>query len=118
MNMKLQLTYINPTLSFTFQVCFGFADPSTLEGHPGWPLRNYLMLIAYHYGNDGTADVLCFRDRSKDGVRDISHSLLLSVNLPQITDLTGTVIEEIFAWGNFRVFHAFVFFAKITPTQT
>ena len=27
-----------------------------------------------------------------------------------------TVNVEIFGWGNFRVFRAFVFFAKITPT--
>ena len=28
-----------------------------------------------------------------------------------------TVNVEIFAWGNFRVFRALVFFAKITPTR-
>lgn len=31
------------------QVYFGFCDPCTLEHNPGWPLRNYLVLIAHFW---------------------------------------------------------------------
>jgi len=30
----------------TLQVVVGFCDPCTLESNPGWPLRNFLALIA------------------------------------------------------------------------
>ncbi|KAK3102511.1 hypothetical protein FSP39_011882 [Pinctada imbricata] len=69
------------------KVYFGFADPCTLDVHPGWPLRNYLMLIGYHCAHLQNIDVLCLRDRSKDGVRDVSHSLLMSVRMSNVRDL-------------------------------
>ena len=31
------------------QIMFGFADPCTLELNPGWPLRNYLLYVSYHW---------------------------------------------------------------------
>lgn len=34
-------------------------------------------------------NVLCIRDRSRDGNRDISHSLLLSLNVPDVKSLKG-----------------------------
>ncbi|XP_013775527.1 ubiquitin-like modifier-activating enzyme ATG7 [Limulus polyphemus] len=60
----------------------GFADPCTLKENPGWPLRNLLALVSYHWGKDRSEwEVLCFRDRVKDGKRSSSHSLLLQVKL-------------------------------------
>lgn len=71
------------------KVMFAFADPCTLDGHPGWPLRNYLALIAHRWGDYlSEIQVLCFRDRSKDGVRDISSSLVLTVKLTSMKGLT------------------------------
>lgn len=32
------------------QVAVGVADPSNLAGHPGWPLRNMLLLAARRWG--------------------------------------------------------------------
>ena len=32
-----------------FKVLVGFADPSNLDDNPGWPLRNFLTLISYHW---------------------------------------------------------------------
>ena len=34
-------------------------------------------------------NVLCIRDRSRDGNRDISHSVLLSLNVPDVKSLQG-----------------------------
>nr|XP_022299462.1 ubiquitin-like modifier-activating enzyme ATG7 [Crassostrea virginica] len=72
----------------TQEVYFGFCDPSTIEDYPGWPLRNFLMLISYHWkGSLENINVLCIRDRSRDGNRDISHSVLLSLNVPDVKSL-------------------------------
>nr|QDA69641.1 ubiquitin-like modifier-activating protein ATG7 [Crassostrea gigas] len=73
----------------TQEVYFGFCDPSNIEDYPGWPLRNFLMLISYHWKGDlRGVNVLCLRDRSRDGTRDISHSLLLSLNVPDIKNVS------------------------------
>lgn len=36
-------------------------------------------------------NVLCLRDRSRDGTRDISHSLLLSLCVPDIKNVPGKI---------------------------
>lgn len=74
---------------------FGMSDPSTLKEYPGWPLRNYLTLISYHWSNklDGEVDIICYRDRTVGGLRSIKHSLYLKVKLMSLTswsfDCTG-----------------------------
>lgn len=57
------------------------ADPSNLPDHPGWPLRNMLLMAAkrWHVRN---LSVLCVRDRR--GKADAQRSLALSVILPEI----------------------------------
>lgn len=45
------------------EVLFGFVDPcSEPRGTPGWPLRNFLMLLSARWGVK-LARVLCFRER-------------------------------------------------------
>lgn len=62
------------------KVVFGFADPSTMEKHPGWPLRNYLALISHHWGQRlGEIPVLCLRYLSRGGTHDVRHSLVLNI---------------------------------------
>ncbi|XP_061186447.1 ubiquitin-like modifier-activating enzyme ATG7 [Saccostrea echinata] len=73
----------------TQEAYFGVCDPSTIENYPGWPLRNLLLLISYHWKGDlKNVNILCLRDRSRDGSRDISHSLILSVSLPEMKGIT------------------------------
>ena len=56
----------------------GFCDPSTLDSNPGWPLRNFLYLISQNWGQDiKEVDVLCYRDVTRDGKRQIGHSLFV-----------------------------------------
>lgn len=57
------------------------ADPSNNADHPGWPLRNMLLLAAHRW-KVSALTVLCVRDHR--GKLDAQHSLLLSVNLPHI----------------------------------
>lgn len=74
---------------YSEKIMFGFADPCTLDANPGWPLRNYLIYISYHWGDKSQPiDVLCFRDRSKDGNRDVTHSIVLTLNIPSTKSLT------------------------------
>ena len=62
----------------------GFCDPSTLEGNPGWPLRNFLLLLSQQWGDRLTeVDIICYRDYTRGGQRHIEHSLILQgVSLP------------------------------------
>ena len=34
---------------FVLQFMAGFADPCTMAQNPGWPLRNFIALLAYHW---------------------------------------------------------------------
>ncbi|KAF9975025.1 Autophagy protein 7 [Actinomortierella ambigua] len=56
----------------------GFADPSSLDHNPGWPLRNLLALLQYHF-NISRIKILCFRE--VPGKRDISASKILVAEL-------------------------------------
>uniref|UniRef100_A0A8D0E279 Ubiquitin-like modifier-activating enzyme ATG7 n=1 Tax=Salvator merianae TaxID=96440 RepID=A0A8D0E279_SALMN len=68
------------------KVTLGVYDPSNFARYPGWPLRNVLVLAAHKWGNHvHSVEVLCLRDRTMQGERDISHSILFEIKLPQIT---------------------------------
>lgn len=60
------------------------ADPSGLSEHPGWPLRNLLVLLAYHFGGGEPLDVtvVAFREVVRDGAADLSGSLVLDLTVP------------------------------------
>jgi ubiquitin-like modifier-activating enzyme ATG7 len=63
------------------EILVAFCDPCTLKTHPGWPLRNLLAMIAFHNLSllQRGVEVLCFRDRTKDGHRSVMHSIVLSI---------------------------------------
>ena len=71
-------------------VTIGFCDPSTLESNPGWPLRNLMILVAQNWGDKiKQVNVLCYRDRTVKGSRQIEHSLYIEgVNVPGKQDVT------------------------------
>uniref|UniRef100_A0A672G4R2 Ubiquitin-like modifier-activating enzyme ATG7 n=1 Tax=Salarias fasciatus TaxID=181472 RepID=A0A672G4R2_SALFA len=67
------------------KVTVGVYDPCTLSQHPGWPLRNLLVLLANQWGSKvDTVEVLCFRDRTMQGSRSIQHSVTFQVKLPEL----------------------------------
>ncbi|KAG0267538.1 Autophagy protein 7 [Actinomortierella ambigua] len=56
----------------------GFADPSSLDHNPGWPLRNLLALLQYQF-NVSRIKILCFRE--VPGKQDISASKIFMAEL-------------------------------------
>ncbi|KAG0331401.1 Autophagy protein 7 [Podila humilis] len=69
------------------QIIVGFADPSSLDSHPGWPLRNLLALLQ-HQRKRTNVKVLCLREVPGKG--DISSSKLLVAKLESYTQITET----------------------------
>ncbi|OPJ75163.1 ubiquitin-like modifier-activating enzyme ATG7 [Patagioenas fasciata monilis] len=66
------------------KVTVGVYDPCNLSHYPGWPLRNFLILAAHKWGSIlQSLEVLCFRDRTMQGVRDITHSIIFEIKLPE-----------------------------------
>ncbi|XP_030884790.1 ubiquitin-like modifier-activating enzyme ATG7 [Leptonychotes weddellii] len=67
------------------KITIGVYDPCNLAQHPGWPLRNLLVLAAHRWSSSfQSVEVLCFRDRTMQGVRDIAHSIIFEVKLPEM----------------------------------
>ncbi|KAF9358927.1 Autophagy protein 7, partial [Mortierella sp. NVP85] len=67
-------------------IVVGFADPSSLDNNPGWPLRNLLALI-HHRWRKTSIQILCFREIP--GKQDISTSKLLTVQVPSYVPVTA-----------------------------
>lgn len=57
----------------------GFADPGSLPSHPGWPLRNFLLLLKKQF-NINKVTVICYRENISR--RDPSASIIIQVVLP------------------------------------
>uniref|UniRef100_A0A286XC96 Ubiquitin-like modifier-activating enzyme ATG7 n=1 Tax=Cavia porcellus TaxID=10141 RepID=A0A286XC96_CAVPO len=67
------------------KITVGVYDPCNLAQYPGWPLRNFLVLAAYRWSSSfQSVEVLCFRDRTMQGARDITHSIIFEVRLPEV----------------------------------
>ncbi|XP_077132958.1 ubiquitin-like modifier-activating enzyme ATG7 isoform X1 [Ranitomeya variabilis] len=72
------------------KVSLGVYDPSTLAQYPGWPLRNLLVLAALHWGSlVSSLEVICLRDRTLQGARDIKHSISFEIKLPHVAPNQG-----------------------------
>ncbi|KAF9194344.1 Autophagy protein 7, partial [Haplosporangium sp. Z 27] len=62
-----------------------FADPSSLDNNPGWPLRNLLTLIQYQW-KVTKVRVLCLRE--VPGKQDINTSKIFTAELPSFVPVT------------------------------
>ncbi|KAJ3101700.1 Autophagy protein 7 [Phlyctochytrium planicorne] len=71
----------------------GFCDPGSLATNPGWPLRNFLVMLKKHFGIS-QIQVICYRETSAKG--DISPSLWLRVDVPGI--LTSDDMPKCVGW--------------------
>lgn len=72
---------------------YGFSDPSTNSEHPGWPLRNYIILLAHHRKNliGKIVNFIAFRlTRSKDSKITCENSLLIKAVLPKCEENADT----------------------------
>nr|AWV66688.1 autophagy-related protein 7 [Brachionus koreanus] len=72
------------------KVLFGLYDPNSQSNHPGWPLRNYLALLAlkckkteYETRN---FEIVLFRDRYHGGERKSNLSLIIEVEIFNISE--------------------------------
>nr|BAE42750.1 unnamed protein product [Mus musculus] len=67
------------------KITVGVYDPCNLAQYPGWPLRNFLVLAAHRWsGSFQSVEVLCFRDHTMQGARDVTHSIIFEVKLPEM----------------------------------
>uniref|UniRef100_A0A8I5NDH8 Ubiquitin-like modifier-activating enzyme ATG7 n=1 Tax=Papio anubis TaxID=9555 RepID=A0A8I5NDH8_PAPAN len=67
------------------KITIGVYDPCNLAQYPGWPLRNFLVLAAHRWSSSfQSVEVLCFRDRTMQGARDVAHSIIFEVKLPEM----------------------------------
>ena len=74
------------------QVTLCVCDASVRADNPGWTVRNILALFAFHARH--TLDyrrlqVVCFRERFRDGLRDISHSIVLDLRVVYTPNQSG-----------------------------
>ncbi|XP_047303257.1 ubiquitin-like modifier-activating enzyme ATG7 isoform X8 [Homo sapiens] len=67
------------------KITIGVYDPCNLAQYPGWPLRNFLVLAAHRWSSSfQSVEVVCFRDRTMQGARDVAHSIIFEVKLPEM----------------------------------
>ncbi|XP_033097274.1 ubiquitin-like modifier-activating enzyme ATG7 [Anneissia japonica] len=79
------------------KVSVGFCDPCTLDTNPGWPLRNLLALISFQWAHSfDEIEVICFRDRTREGKRTIGHSLVLKIKI--VSTKNQTVCPKCVGW--------------------
>jgi ubiquitin-like modifier-activating enzyme ATG7 len=60
-----------------------FADPSTYDNNPGWPLRNLLVLLR-HKWNLSEAQIMCYRDTHMK--RDQPNSIIIKLQADAAPD--------------------------------
>jgi ubiquitin-like modifier-activating enzyme ATG7 len=69
-----------------------FADPSTYETNPGWPLRNLLVLLRHRWRLN-EAQILCYRDTHIR--RDQPNSIILQLESDPVSDDLTTSDDSI-----------------------
>ncbi|KAJ3331369.1 Autophagy protein 7, partial [Blyttiomyces sp. JEL0837] len=70
----------------------GFADPSSLPTNPGWPLRNFLLLLKKHF-EVSSITVVCYREFT--GKKDATPSIMINVELPGVV---GDELPKFVGW--------------------
>ncbi|KAJ3182712.1 Autophagy protein 7 [Geranomyces variabilis] len=75
-------------------VTVGFVDPSSQPANPGWPLRNFLILLRVRWGVTA-ARVICFRESTLP--RD-PCSIICDVVLPGAASPRGAACPKAVGW--------------------
>lgn len=78
------------------QIYFAFSDPSSNSVYPGWPLRNYLCLIAYQYQLKHVKVIRIRKGQPQSQSRlELHHSSILELAFELDESLrSGSVIVE------------------------
>ncbi|XP_074603824.1 autophagy-related 7 isoform X2 [Brevipalpus obovatus] len=72
------------------QIYVSFADPSTDEKHPGWPLRNLIAYVLIRW-KVKILNVLCYRKRGSDAGNSLTFQLETSSEKEEISECPGCV---------------------------
>ncbi len=74
-------------LGSIFQIYFTFADSCTSDQYPGWPLRNFLAFINYHFKLN-QCSVISYRRRAKSVQNSVVFEIQLdSSDVPDIESI-------------------------------
>ncbi|GKU01164.1 ubiquitin modifier-activating enzyme atg-7 [Fusarium langsethiae] len=73
-----------------------FTDPSTYPEAPGWPLRNFLILIRHRFRLTKTK-VICYRDTWAK--RHEAKSLILRIEMDPVENLDITEMPKVTGWA-------------------
>ncbi|CAG5132742.1 unnamed protein product [Candidula unifasciata] len=93
------LAEIEKFLTSSQKVIFAACDPCSFPGYPGWPVRNLVTLLTYTFaGKLATVTVLSVRDRTHAGKRDFGSSLIFTVEIPKLEDLTLEGVPDCVGW--------------------
>ncbi|UJR31382.1 hypothetical protein I4U23_018876 [Adineta vaga] len=92
--LKKAIQQLNDQPQSATEYTFVISDPSTDPTHPGWPVRNLLTLLYYHLQSVEQLNVICWRERFRDGQRYVNHSLYLQLKPESIRNLTDTIPQS------------------------
>ncbi|PCD18810.1 hypothetical protein FGRA07_06563 [Fusarium graminearum] len=73
-----------------------FTDPSTYPEAPGWPLRNFLILIRHRFRLTKTK-VICYRDTWAK--RHEAKSVILTIEMDPVENLDITEMPKVTGWA-------------------
>ncbi|CAM4741313.1 unnamed protein product [Rotaria magnacalcarata] len=90
-NLKQAVDNLNEKPQSASEYIFIVNDPSTDPAHPGWPVRNLLTLLYYHLRSVEQLNVICWRERFRDGQQYVNHSLYLQLKPESISNIDDTV---------------------------
>ncbi|WXC57692.1 Autophagy protein 7 [Fusarium graminearum] len=73
-----------------------FTDPSTYPEAPGWPLRNFLILIRHRFRLTKTK-VICYRDTWAK--RHEAKSVIITIEMDPVENLDITEMPKVTGWA-------------------
>jgi ubiquitin-like modifier-activating enzyme ATG7 len=74
---------------------FAFSDPSSLDQHPGWPLRNYILAIKESFGSDEALENPIIFLREIPSKRDLSRSFAATIDWHQVPRISTTSFDSL-----------------------
>ncbi|CAF0852177.1 unnamed protein product [Rotaria sordida] len=90
-SLKQAVQYLNKQSQLASEYIFIVNDPSTDPIYPGWPVRNLLTLLYYHLCSVEQLNIICWRERFRDGHRYVNHSLYLQLKPESISNIGDTI---------------------------
>ncbi|CAF4673728.1 unnamed protein product, partial [Rotaria sp. Silwood1] len=90
-SLKQAVQHLNNQPQSASEYIFIINDPSTDPIYPGWPVRNLLTLLYYHLHSIEQLNIICWRERFRDGHQHVNHSLYLQLKPESISNIGDTI---------------------------